>query len=320
MSIKTTLGLATVTALSLALGVAEVAHAAPASPGLWSELPQTSLPPAPKTAAPARILGGERVEGVTLTSPANMGPEGMVVLSETPPKGKEAAHKRNPFGEGFADTCFTRGEPQGMNRDFTWTDGSDARMHLMRSMGVMPVRSEKLVERDGGATLSVTDMWIDAVTLGARAIGKRDVTLKQVGSGPGDIKLYMMREASEASVLVVFPKSQKFIPWQLMGEKSDGTIVHSSGCRHLRVSLAAEKGRGESVVVRAPSVLGSEPVDGAGEKERGFPERQRVRFRTLLVSASTSWLGKDPEPVVSFSVGWEGRERSVERVVGLGEE
>lgn len=317
---KTTLGLATVTALALAASGTTLAHAGPASASLWSELPQTTLPPAPKTAAPARILGGERVEGVSITNPGNMGPEGMVVVSEPPPKGKEAAHKRNVFGgEGFADTCFTRAEQQGMDRSFSWTEGSDARLPLMRSMGVLPMRAEKLVEQGGSATLSVTDMWVDAVTLGARAIGKRDVALKQVGSGPGDIKLYMMREANEASVLVVFPKNQKFIPWQLMGEKSDGTIVHSSGCRHLRVSLAAEKGRGESVVVRAPSVLGSEPVE-AGEKERGFPERQRVRFRTLLVSASTSWLGKDPEPVVSFSVGWEGRERTVERVVGLGEE
>lgn len=287
------------------------ASAGEASPS-WSELPQASMPAPPKN-PPFRVGGGERVEGVTVSIPNGMGVDGMVMVAGTPPKPKPGDKPRPSSrfgfgGDGFADTCFTRGDQQEPGQVFAWGDSSDATPALTRQMGVIPMRAEKLVERGEAVSLAVTDLWVDPATTGARLIGKREVPLKLLKTAPGDVRVYMARDAAEATLVVTFPKDQKFIPWSLMGERSDGRVAHSSGCRHLHVALAAEKGRGESVLVRAPSVLGTEAA-----AEPSLPGRKKVRFRTLVVAASTSWLGKDTEPVVSLSLGWEGRERTIER-------
>ncbi|MBL8608680.1 MAG: hypothetical protein JNL38_15245, partial [Myxococcales bacterium] len=258
MSPKTFTAALLVASASLTAGHGAAAGEAPSS---WSELPQASLPAPPKT-PPYRVGGGERVEGVNVTVPNGMGIEGMVVVTAPPPKAKPGDKPRpsSRFGFGgdaFADTCFTRGDQQEPGSVFAWGDSSDANAALTRQMGVIPIRSEKLVERGESVSLQVTDMWVDPATTGARLIGKREVPLKLMKAAPGDVRVYMARDAAAVALVVTFPKDQKFVPWSLMGERSDGRVAHSSGCRHLHVALAAEKGRGESVLVRAPSVLGT---------------------------------------------------------------
>ena len=113
------------------------------------------------------------------------------------------------------------------------------------------------------------------------------------------MKVYAARdERSDGKfVQIVFvPKHTKEAPsGSLMTMSATSGSRISNGCGHHRAALSAEKKEGDSLILTATLVLG--PSD-----------EKSVRVREVSIQASVSQTKSDPDPVVSVSFGWAGRE------------
>lgn len=186
------------------------------------------------------------------------------------------------------------------------------------------IHMERVVE-DGTdkATLEVIDAWVDASTRGVRLIGKSKLPMKRIATAPGDIQVFAARDEGRAHLVLVEPRRTSQT-WQ--GILQLGTKTAQSSCRHARSTLVAERGEASTttflLTVELPGLPSDAPVSDSGAAtpdesakpaERGAAAVvETIRNRPLRVHASMSWGSRDAEPIVSVTMGWDARDRSLD--------
>ena len=310
-----------------------------------SSLPDARLSSMTPTRAPAGVAATEKLAGFHVANPpgANYGKGGQragyVMLF--PSKAAEEA----TFGRGAGGlppapdgTCFalSHGEPgpRGLFSNSSTMSVLTVPTNRDHYGAVRAVRSERLVPgASGRATLEITDAWLDPVTRGVRLARRASVSLVQVASGIGGLDVYAARDGQQAVELVVrtmtadLRRGQPGMTMTIIGDN----VVNNSNCGHARVRLKLEKGAADMVTMNGELMLPSAdepkppPAPAADAAEQpgvlarvfgstpGQTLRMRdIRLRQVRVSGSTTWTSRDPEPVLSVSFGWQGRERTMQ--------
>jgi hypothetical protein len=206
--------------------------------------------------------------------------------------------------------------------------------------GVTAVHQERLAaDGSGKATLEFVDAWIDPETLGARQIARGSMPLVRVASGPSGLEVYGARDDGIVHFVVRagnVPEEAKVdgstsfmqsIARRLMAQMPGAFSSGSSECGHLRVSLEAGARAAQMATVQATALFpplekpkddeddaaNAAPSSGPGAVKmnnamRAMRAFRAVRKRQLLVNLSASQTTSDPQPLLSVSFGWAGKE------------
>jgi hypothetical protein len=207
------------------------------------------------------------------------------------------------------------------------------------SSGVLAVHTERVVEGKGGAaSLETVDAWFDPATRGTKLIAKASLPLELVQSSGFGPKVYAGRDErpdGRRFVQFVVVRSSSLVDLDRLGMmfslRQGGMMAPSQNCAHLRVALAVERQADESASVIMPIAL--PPLDPAekaklasdalakvalrraasppaGPALPGAFEEREVRVREMAIQLSVSQTTRDQAPLVSVSLGWDGRERT----------
>ena len=316
----------------LSLGVVSITNHAGATPvtaalstppvAALSTLPAGKLTRVPTTKKPYAIGAHERVAGIFLVRPAQMG---ATMVTGSRDEVDRLIGKGKPVEEGeedhSRDFCFSESrERRGMSPDEPLAKDWDPTMQPFLGLYsenehvVAPIHLERVVEEgDGKATLQVTDAWVDATTRGARLINKAKVAMQLVATAPGGIHVYAARDEGRVQFILVEPRNTTRT-WQGIVQVGMQGMSQSS-CRHARATLTAERGSADTttfiVTAELPPTESDKAAPDSGENEPNpAVEVARIRTRPLHVHASVSWTTQEKEPVVAVSMGWEARDRS----------
>jgi murein DD-endopeptidase MepM/ murein hydrolase activator NlpD len=180
------------------------------------------------------------------------------------------------------------------------------------------VHAERLVtDGKGQASLEMTDAWVDAQTRGVRLIGHSRLPLRRVFVGPNGVEVYAARDGGAVQVVLRAAKSPPDPELKGINVALPGGQVAGSDCGHVRFALRVARGHAQMAILQSiallPPLEGDEPViaDGADEspEAKAAFSLQAMRRRPYQLSISASQFAADPDPVLSISVGWIGRER-----------
>ncbi len=285
----------------------------------FASLPAGTLS-TPPASAPARIGAQEHAEGfVVMAGPPT---SQLVVVASGKAKGATSGFDFSKFPR---DTCYanvTRG--RGMfddNLPQQWPEDLEAPAMLQGSaIGGVPkvqaMHAERLVIDGERAVLETRDAWVDPLTRGARLVKKTDLPMARVASLVGGVSVFASRSEGRVQFVVHAPKRGQSGGWGagLLAERSDGESANSQQCDHLRVALSATKGDADTATVQLQAVLSDEPSQTRQAQElQAMPQApgrmRELRVREMAVHLSSSWLSKDPAPVLSVVAGWRSRER-----------
>ncbi len=294
----------------------------------FSTLPSGKVPQPPKK-KPFAVGAHERVAGFFLAQQGENHQATMVAGSRQELDRIMGRAKPSPDGEDqdTREFCFSEGRenhrvdvnaPSAERKStFEWAGHMQPFVGLYAQSGrhVEALHREHLVDEGGGkATLDIVDAWVDAVTRGARLIGKSKLAMQLVTTAPGNIQVFAARDEGRVHVVVVEPKSTAR-RWQgIINTSAEG--INQSSCRHSRVTLAAERGSAETTTFLVTAELGpaeadTKPEGPSAEDDSSAPQGfERVRSRPLHIHASVSWASLEKEPIMSVSVGWEARDRT----------
>jgi hypothetical protein len=314
----------TVATVSDAAAADERASGAASAP--FSTLPAGVVPAPPKTKTPAAISANEKVAGFFVSS--HNGRKEYVQVTSSAKAAKQL--NEGSRGDGLAnDTCFMEAE-QGirfaMGMAPADVEPSTWRTHMQPSLSmtttamrpgqrVTAIHSERVAEEGSRASLEVVDAWVDPLTKGVRLIGRSSVPLELVTTLMGGTKLYAAREGQSLHVILAMPKDSKRIRHEGLSAIADNTPFNSS-CNHIRTTLKAEKGQGQTAsfvsTVELPSLDAKdkpapEPKPDSPATMRGMAE---ARIRPMHVHASVTWTSREKEPLLTVSAGWDARERT----------
>jgi hypothetical protein len=293
-----------------------------ASTATFSSLPAGTVSLPPRARTPASIPGRERVPGfVVVAEKKGRGDYVSVVASAR-------RAKQISDGMGFGDdtslageACFTQGQDSRRGRDggeaeTSWLPNLQQLVVLSTStqQGQHPtveaMHSERIVEEGGHVTMETVDAWVDPLTRGVRLIGRATVPLELIASTFGGNRVFAVRDKEVVHVVLVTPRERTRRAREALFAVAGGDVFNS-GCDHLRVTLKAEKGQGETAsfisVVELPSLVGDPGAAKGKAAAPGVVETTRVR--PMHIHASASWAIRDKEPLLSVSAGWDGRER-----------
>jgi hypothetical protein len=146
---------------------------------------------------------------------------------------------------------------------------------------VTALRAERLVIEGQGASLEITDLWVDPRSSGIRIIKSERLALGVLARGPRGADVYGYRDAGDR-LWVVLPMSG-----HVTGVDGEGERVFAS-CGHAR--LSAEQSGAQVAVTATPEArVRSTPP--------GEPTAQDARDMLITITASRS--SRDREPVVS---------------------
>jgi len=168
------------------------------------------------------------------------------------------------------------------------------------------VRKERLIRDDAGhASLEIAHAWVDTASLGMRLIDRRHVTLAEVQAGPSGLVVYAAREGKRVLFVLRPPNASPDngfpLPLMFTGE---GGSSGSSQCGSLAIQLRAERvGDAQMSTVTGELAV---PVDPDATASTG----REFQTRSFRLTLSTSWLSRDPEPVLGTSFGWFGKPRT----------
>lgn len=206
------------------------------------------------------------------------------------------------------------------------------------SSGVLAIHTERVVESKGAASLETVDAWFDPATRGTKLIAKASLPLKLVQSSGFGPKVYAGRDErpdGRRFVQFVVVRSSGLVDLDRLGMmfslRQSGLMAPSQNCAHLRVALAVDRQADESASVIMPVAL--PPLDPAekaklesdalaraalrqaatppaGPALPGVFEEREVRVREMAIQLSVSQTTRDRAPLVSVSLGWDGRERT----------
>lgn len=147
---------------------------------------------------------------------------------------------------------------------------------------------DRLVEKDGKATLERTRLHFDPTDASLTTRGRSQVELHEIARTPAGVVVWAFRDGRD--VVLLARNVERGIESRRPGAE-DGVFpfVSSDGCPFAGARLDARKPESGTVV----QLIGSLPAVGTG-KEKVVP-----RF---LVDASLSRVGRDPEPVLAVTV------------------
>jgi hypothetical protein len=182
------------------------------------------------------------------------------------------------------------------------------------------VRVERLNQTGAGATLDVTDLWLDTRAKGMRVIDRRQVALERVASVDPGATVFAARGADSVHFVIV--PSDKRWATLLGGSRMTlerGVDQGASDCGHATLTLQAPAGGGETATARVKvvtqwetgprrsdgsiaavvRVLGPKPNPATLENFSG-----EVTVRTLAVHVSAARQRADRPLAASVAFQW----------------
>lgn len=295
-------------AASLTLGVVVRTNAASAAPSL-ADVPLASLPPIP-TSAPKSVPKGN-------DSPLRVFPSanGTVIVVHKDAGGSQQAQQLG--GNERAKLSTT----PGISACVGWSQQSVAAfrqtlLYMNKDQSVMAVRTEVLEERPDGASLLVSDFWVDAKTTGV-AVASPTVTipLRRV-SAPSEAAIYAFRTEKAASPVpaadtakpgetVKAPDKEQSVVL-VAGSVQGGNFQGSSGrtmssqCDIAFAEIDVKDGAG-TVQGQVNKML---VIEETRPRAPDTPPSTMPFQRSLQISASVSQTSRDPSPLFSISTRW----------------
>jgi hypothetical protein len=308
-------------------------------PPKYSELPSGHLTARPTMKRPSAISASERVAGFSVVSPRSAartrGGAGHVSVvadsttAEQVRKGDPVEAEDRDAGACLADSSLGGNDDEDDPESREWSPSQSWQVNLWSrskdndSAGISAVHRERLVQEEGGkATLESIDAWVDPTTRGARLIARASLPLVSVGSAVGGVKIYAGRDERPSGVRYVHfvvtrpspPGDRRLASMSAMLQSGNNV---NGGCGHLRLPLAVEANDGDTAVVIAPVELPAarkvEAERHEGSPKRAAPAEREIRTREAQIHLGVSQSARDPEPRLSVSFGWSGREQ-VQRV------
>jgi hypothetical protein len=335
-----------------ASSIAPLAEATPLSLSDLPAAPVSSAASAGRTLS--EIPANEKVDGILVTSESRGNPSSYSVRTVT---------VRSPASSGHPpSTCFSSGgtgsaatsleifnqvtyatptpTPSGQRPPArpavsarpTWVSEPP------RKGEVTIVHTERLIERQGGVVLELSDVLVDPNTFGARLVNRTSTPLGRVAKGPNNLEIFALREPTPNTVQFVVraplaqadeSDSMASVRRRLLAQVPDArrSGVASSDCGHLRFTLRAKRGDGEMATVMAtvvlPTVAHGEPaIDEEGDDDDDREELRRrrqaherslrsTRTRPVLVNLSISQTTTEKAPLVSVSFAWGGKDQDL---------
>lgn len=333
------------TTLALALVASASAAAPDAAPPRYGQLVAGSPTQIPLKKEPAAIGGREKAPGIfPEKSDQGYGPNirateiAELPATDLPAEGSpERAQLRTCFTETYHRDVETLRHQAGEGLD--WIDAAALSPSVtlyektadMPSGGVTAIHSERFEEDGKGPRLEMTDAWVDPVTRGARVIARKSMALSLVAKSSFGVRVYASRDDAAATKKVQFvlvpDDRNRAVTTQLFGVRNtaNGGMVQS-GCGHLRIGMPIDDD-GSTARLRTTVLIEDVPVEKPTEEVAApvrfkgrFPKRharvaspqvRESRVRDLVTQVSVSRTSRDPEPVISVSFGWDGRESTV---------
>jgi hypothetical protein len=315
----------------------------------YRSLPEGRVAPVPNETAPVDVSARERVSGFVFASApprqAKMLRNNQVGISYL--FASAARAKAFSAGEGAEDdeasaTCFVDGQDAVEAADEDGDDNANPRSTQASSphkpwpaqgssmlswqfpigspgSRTHAVHAERLVtDGKGQASIQMTDAWADAQTHGVRLIARSIFPLRRIFVGPNGVEVYAGRDGTAVQVVVRAPTSPADPQLRSLNVALPGGQNAGSDCGHLRFALQTARGQAQMASLQSVALLppldGDEPVippdaDDSPETQAAML-LQAMRRRPYQLSISASQSGADPDPVLSVSVGWLGRERA----------
>lgn len=294
----------------------------------FARLPEARLSSLPNE-APKAVPGHRRTPGIVLArGPKDMqptGPQRQAFVATNKARAK-AIDKEGPWGGVDSgpghNGCFTVLHGGQLPHVQEFANGQSAMGSVWSESAkrsrVSLVRSQSLDVADGGdtATLTVTDAFVDAHSLGVQSVGASTLSLSRVAGGPGEIGVYAARDGQRVHFVVTAADASKVkLEDRQLGmfrsiQAQSGEVFSFSDCGFMRVSLdAAALGGGRTATVMVPVILGTEevavPIElPAGDPDRPHPTQTEAIVRRAHVHLSASRAKGDRAPVVSVRFGW----------------
>jgi hypothetical protein len=199
---------------------------------------------------------------------------------------------------------------------------------------VRGIRAERFViGADDKATLEMVDAWFDYTELGVRETAKSSVPFAKIASGPNGLTIYAARDEKQVTFIVTPPKAPELegpnpqslrnMANRLFAQLPGSGSTSSTECGYLRMSLTTGPGTGQMASVLATAFLPTSVEDAAdlpsnktdpdadeSEEKRAADQRKRiVRTRPMMANLSISQLANEPDPLVSISFAWAGKDQ-----------
>jgi hypothetical protein len=323
--------------VSAAVLSVEGASATP-PPVALSALPTGHMPEPPtKEKLPTSIAPGEKVPGFYATKRARRAfPHGKlppgypIPVMITTSKEETESPTADPRSATSSDVCMN----DGFNvRTVSRPDEAEQSVWTARLLPTVMVHTrgrasdkrletevihaERLVRNGEQVALEVTDLAFDPNTLGMRLIDRATLPLGLVAHGPFGSDIYAVRDgtlvhfvASPPTVGAPFPAPPV---WQEVAiAEPDGSVVNAEGCQHTRITLSAQVVGAQTAMLQGAITFprpADPPKEETDDQEKPSDTPEQGRARTLRSYLTVSRSSADPEPVVSVSFGWFGKER-----------
>ena len=295
----------------------------------FSGLPGGRVPAAPKGKAPAFIPARETTAGFFVEKGQGSRNNEFVNVLGSAPQAKARNAGRGEHQPG--DPCFTeRQQSFGLSASSDdeeelspWHQTLQPSIFMSTSTQhgnkptVTAVHSERIAESGPNVSLEIVDAWVDPMTRGVRQIARASVPLQLVSTLLGGDRVYAARDGENVQVVLLTKEDNRS---RGLFAINDGRILNSA-CGHIRASLKAERGQGSAATFVANVDLGpvEPPKDGEAAKidpksdPFGVLRRARMgekRVRPVHIQSSLTWSGRDKEPVLTVSAGWDAREQT----------
>jgi hypothetical protein len=324
-----------VTAAPSAAAAPDPDHVSPSTaPPKFSSIPVGRMTTMPTKGRPSSVPRRESVPGIYPVLPAwaaKAPPRERNTLVASDPQHAEAVRTGAEFRGGESDGCFAEARATfrgGVNAteeaDTEWGAGgsftADTQVTPKHpddpTSGVSAVHVERVIDQGGGASLESIDAWVDPATQGARLIARSVVPLVLAGTSSGT-KVFVGRDERPngkrfLQVVLVPPRGPTGAAANVFSRqawvRAKDTFAHAS-CGHVRVALTLSTGAeaNDHAVFQTSLLIGTAPAVTNDPRQGSL---QELRIRNLAVQASISKVTKDPEPVVSISFAWAGREQT----------
>ena len=340
------------TTLALVLVASASAAAPEPAPPRYGQLVAGSPTQIPLKKEPSAIGGREKTPGIFPLKPERSYGNNVTAVeivgvpeSELPSEGTpERAQMRTCFTETYHRDAETLRQQAGESLDWIEASMLSASVTLYKKSadtpngGISAIHTERF-EDDGakGPRLEMTDAWIDPGTRGARMITQKTMPLTLVAKSAWGVRVYASRDDATATkkvqfVLVPDDRNRK-VSTELFGVRSgEGNGMVQSACGHLRLGMPISD-EGSTARLRTTVMLEEDPSPPKVEEEtpvKPSPVRSKGRsrrklrvppsdireskVRDLVTQVSISKTSRDPEPVISVSFGWDGRETTAQHL------
>ncbi len=181
---------------------------------------------------------------------------------------------------------------------------------VARNDRVQQLHIEELVPTAQGLVLESRDVWVDAVTGGARLRATAHLPLRDLGVSPVGVHLYAARTVDQ---VVFVAKQLKGASSVFAGRKDESTQTMS--CGHIALRLDVKRGMSEMATLQALVKIEDDEATRAAEakaktEDAPVDSQPFTRSRLGRMILSSTWEPGDPGPLISFSGAWADRARS----------